>query len=322
MPEADRRNLITGQTLQEHGRKLLAQGKDKAEEALYILMEADKHFSKVSLALLAIVDNYGYLCLDIAWAHWRLQRIESLKDAREKLRAARNALERAHGRDMERLQQVKGEDLPEKTLYVRLYLLQGVVAYHRGEFVDAASYLRLGEDALSQLLVTDEELTPLLAMGFSVRESRRALRAAHKDHERAVELVMKRREELRQREEEERALRRQRRLGKTSGGGWVDMAMLEQLCELGFEREMAVEALKQTNNDYGLSVEAITTTPDLLMRRARSNNPAEPSAETLVSGCSSVATIPRLNSLSSRLQFREWDSQRTRLVARCSKRTA
>ncbi len=43
----------------------------------------------MSLALLAIVDNYGYLCLDIAWAHYRLQKIESLKDAREKLRAAR-----------------------------------------------------------------------------------------------------------------------------------------------------------------------------------------------------------------------------------------
>jgi hypothetical protein len=53
MPESDRRNLVAGQMLQERGRKLLAEG--NTEEALYVLLEADKHFSQISLALLAIV---------------------------------------------------------------------------------------------------------------------------------------------------------------------------------------------------------------------------------------------------------------------------
>ncbi len=46
LPESDRRNLITGQALQEHGRKLLARGKEHAEDALLVLQQADKHFSQ------------------------------------------------------------------------------------------------------------------------------------------------------------------------------------------------------------------------------------------------------------------------------------
>jgi hypothetical protein len=148
------------------------------------------------------------LCLDIAWAHYRLQKLENLKDAREKLRSARNALERAHGKDLSRLNEVKGDAVPEKTLYVRLFLLEGVVAFHRGEIVSAASYLRFdytfnlfttqhltsihvsifrqGEDTLNALMITDEDLAPLLAMGFSIPESRRALRLTQKDQVRSL----------------------------------------------------------------------------------------------------------------------------------------
>ncbi len=166
--------------------------------------------------------------------------------------------------------EVKGEALPEKTLYVRLYLLevgwrcrirtrvltplpvwQGVVAYHRGETVSAASYLRQGEDALSLLVVTDEDLAPLLGMGFTLqvlqqgpracvrawlvtrcrlKESRRALRVSGKNQDLAVESVMKRREELRLQQEQARSVRRQRRLGKVLCFGSVSVWVFLKCC--------------------------------------------------------------------------------------------
>lgn len=271
MPEADRRHLVTGQLLQERGRKLLVQG--SAEEALFLFLEADKHFSQVSLALMAIVDNYGLLMLDIAWCHYKIGKIERLPEAREKLRIARNALQRAHGQNMERLVEVKGEAAPERVMYVRLQLLEGVVAYHRGETVSAASYLRAGEDALNALVVTEDELGPLLEMGFSVSEARRALRVCHKDQAAAIEEVMRRRQQVEREREAARVERRQQRLGKTANGAPVDMALLDQLCELGFDARMCAEALRQTDNNYALAVDALTTTPDLLVRRTPAGPP-------------------------------------------------
>jgi 3-methyladenine DNA glycosylase Tag len=66
----------------------------------------------------------------------KLGNMSFLDTAREHLNSAQFALELAHGKDLSRLMQVRGDEfVVQKTLYVRLAVLRGVVAWHRGHCV-------------------------------------------------------------------------------------------------------------------------------------------------------------------------------------------
>jgi Holliday junction resolvasome RuvABC DNA-binding subunit len=263
LPESDRKNLVAAQMLAEQGKKLVAAG--KYEESLKLLHEAESLFNLVSPALLKITDNFGLLCLDIAWVYMKLQKVEHLQNAREKLLTAKLALELAHGKNLERLEKLKGAvNTPEKTLYVRLALLQGVVAWHRGEKVSARSYLAYAEDLMSQLRIEDKEMVNLIAMGFDAAEVRRALRIAHKDEEQAVVVIMARREELKEQKRMRRRQRKQEKLGKTASGDYVDLDTWKSLKEMGFDERMAARALQQSNNDLARSIDLLSNSPELL----------------------------------------------------------
>ncbi len=55
--------------------------------------------------------------------------------------------------------QVRGDDhIIQKTLYVRLAVLRGVVAVHRGENISAQSYFAHAEDLLHELRIEDFEI--------------------------------------------------------------------------------------------------------------------------------------------------------------------
>lgn len=107
----DQRALTVGMTLHDRGKALVKKGDLKTAAQMFLRAESEG-FSKwynirsrlvitlqpgltaasrrVSCAcvrsyssadLLAMVDNYGLLCLDIAWTYFKLQDINNLKDA-------------------------------------------------------------------------------------------------------------------------------------------------------------------------------------------------------------------------------------------------
>lgn len=128
--------------------------------------------------------------------------------------------------------------------YVRLELLEGVVAYHSGQadsartsllsaqekFEQVPAHLRtvaiiihsvhviffifhLHTDFIgaTQLQLSDEQVAALAQMGFSMKEARRSLRVSGKDASRAVEFVMNERAKAQEKAEEDNRRQEERR---------------------------------------------------------------------------------------------------------------
>jgi hypothetical protein len=275
---ADQKALKVGMALHDRAKAIAKQG--DLRTALELFLRADTEgFSKCSKELVNCIDNYGLLCLDIAWTWYQLKDLHHLRDAGWRLKKAEECLERTYGKDMARLHQLKGGAAgAEMVLYVRIYLLRAVAAFHQGDKQASTQHLREAEQKLNALHISDEELADLLAMGFSAREARVALRACERDPGRAVAYVLKRREEQQKAREEERQRRRQRqeqrRYGKTRGGGWVDLPILDRLTEMGFKRRLAAEALKQTDNDELQAMNLLVESPHLLAAAIASAKPS------------------------------------------------
>lgn len=130
------------------------------------------------------------------------------------------------------------------------------------------------------------------------------MRMAKKNVEEAAVAIMARREQLEQQARDRRRQRRQvcridwfdfifflmwccfqDRLGKTANGNPVDLEMLDEMVEMGFEAKLVAQALRQvcficlffsfliltsfkTNNDLAAATELLTTQPDLLKTSA------------------------------------------------------
>ncbi len=77
--------------------------------ALVLLLEADLEFSKVRSDLLANVDNYGLLNLDIVWCYVKLGSIGQLDDAVGRLAKCKQVFHKAYGENLERVDKIKGE---------------------------------------------------------------------------------------------------------------------------------------------------------------------------------------------------------------------
>eukprot|EP01027_Heterolobosea_sp_BB2_P015955 GEZU01022782.1.p1 GENE.GEZU01022782.1~~GEZU01022782.1.p1 ORF type:complete len:307 (+),score=83.84 GEZU01022782.1:710-1630(+) len=131
LPPEVRRALIIGMTLSEKARTFVKESDYK--NALELLRQADEEFNKCPAHLLAAIDNYGILNLDICWCYYQLQDERFMRDAYERLRKARDSFERCYGRDLQRLRDIKGSNTGgELALYFRLNILQGVIRYHAG----------------------------------------------------------------------------------------------------------------------------------------------------------------------------------------------
>lgn len=147
----------------------------------------------------------------------------------------------------------------EGVLFLRLHLLQGVVAFHQGKTLEATRLLQQAKGELDKLSINDNDLSQLLSLGYSVSDARLGLRAHSGDLNGACQYLQRREEERQERErkeEEEKELNRERKkLGKTASGQWVNLGYLNTIVNMGFERSRVAEALKQTNNDINRSLE-------------------------------------------------------------------
>lgn len=276
---ADRHSLLLGMALHEKGRKKMKE--NDIEHALEFFLASDKAFNRVNPQILEALDNPGFLSLDIAWCYFKMQKMELLQDAAWRLQKASQFFDQSYGPMQERLITIKGGSCPEMVVYVRLYLLEAIVSYHSGNRERAANFVIMCEQKLNDMTLDEKDIQSMLELGFDAKEARISLRAANKVVANAIEYAMNARESIKQRQEAEELRRQERRTqrqyGRTADGGWIDTTLLESLVEMGFERGLVAEALKQTNNVQNAALGLLTEHADLL--RDVASNSYKPSEE-------------------------------------------
>eukprot|EP01101_Sappina_pedata_P009109 TRINITY_DN520_c0_g1_i1.p1 TRINITY_DN520_c0_g1~~TRINITY_DN520_c0_g1_i1.p1 ORF type:complete len:500 (+),score=170.01 TRINITY_DN520_c0_g1_i1:105-1502(+) len=276
----DRIALVTGMTLHEKGRAFLKDGDVKA--AISLFTQADQEgFSKCSIKILSGIDNYGILCLDISWAYFKLQDPSFFKDASFRLATARSSLVNSHGQNFERINQLKKTDVAaELVLYTRLEILEGVLAYYQGNKDKAESFFIKAKEYLEKVKIDENDIRPLIEMGFTEKESRLAMRECSKDVNRAYEWIAERRQKEIERiaGEATRRLERQRMIkyGRSANGSILSAKTLEKLMEQGFQENLIVEGLRQTNSDYEKTLDLLIHNPEALMRKKHKKKKAAP----------------------------------------------
>ncbi|WIA39072.1 hypothetical protein OEZ86_005216 [Tetradesmus obliquus] len=251
LSDGDRRGLVLGLALHDKGKASMEAGELQA--ALGELLLAEESFGLVSPSVLEGVDNLAMLLLDIVWCCYKLRDVSRLGVCSERLAQARRMLAKAHGPHQERLRLLHGGFSPEQAIYVRLELLEGVVAFHSGEASAAAAHLAAAQARWQRLQLSPGALLALAEMGYAEQEAQRALRFSGGDLAAAVDFLT----EQRQREQERRAerckqrdwLREREAYGKTPSGKFVDQQPLQQLLQLGYEKGLAAEALRAADND-------------------------------------------------------------------------
>ena len=272
--ENDRKALVCGLTLHQKGRLMLDAG-DFAD-ALGVFELAEEAFAVADTALTENLDNVPILRLDAAWAQFQAFRngdagTEAAIDAgAERLRLCREGFARAHGPNLERLRAVHGGCSPELGLYVRLELLEGVLAVRAGDVEKARNKLlaaRQTRDALLRV-VRPESVAALASMGIDGPEATRALRFCAGDVDAAAAHVMDARAKAAagaaaaaKRRETERAARR---FGRAASGALVDLNALASMETMGFPRAIAAEALRATENNTQAALDALAFDRDAI----------------------------------------------------------
>ncbi|KAK3782479.1 hypothetical protein RRG08_008336 [Elysia crispata] len=266
LPIEEKKALTLAMALHEKGRAALRT--HKFSLALPLFLEADAEFSKCSSQILNSVDNYAILCLDIVWCYWQLKNLDQLPNADIRLQASEAGFKRSYGEKMERLAALKGGTGTEQALLMRLYLLQGIVAFHKGDIREAGILFNRAEFVLTLLHVDDNSLNEIMLMGFSEREARLGLRTKNGNVPSAVDFIMEKRKEKEEINKKGKQAWQQRvrgkKLGKTVGGALVNVDHFDSLVSMDFPPGAAAEALRQADNSINLAIEIINTRPELL----------------------------------------------------------
>lgn len=117
-----------------------------------------------------------------------------LPDAERRLQICESNLKKSYGENMDRVMAIKGSTGNEKSLIMRLHLLQAVVLFHQNRRYEAENLIRLAEIELNALKIDDNSLSALIEMGYGTSESRIALRASNGDILNAANYIMENRE--------------------------------------------------------------------------------------------------------------------------------
>ncbi|PQM42024.1 NEDD8 ultimate buster 1 [Prunus yedoensis var. nudiflora] len=267
--ETDQRAIMMGLMLHTNGKQLIK--RQNYKDALEVLAMGEEAFSLSDPKVIELVDNPPILQIDMVWCYFMLRDISWLSVAGVRLEKAREGIERAHGKDSSRVRLLQAGRFPELALYLRLELLEGVVAYHSGQFENQGS-ADIPDLSLFwvmpvvfnkiQLQVPDEALSLVMSMGFRERDAKRALRISNQDVSSAVDFLVeqkakraqKREEDIRRRDE----IMEQKKYGTTPLKKAVDLQKLNQLVSIGFEKELAAEALRRNENDAEKALDDLT----------------------------------------------------------------
>uniref|UniRef100_A0A6N2K0Y1 UBA domain-containing protein n=1 Tax=Salix viminalis TaxID=40686 RepID=A0A6N2K0Y1_SALVM len=242
-------------------------GSDASYKWKAVYQKANEAFSLCNPKSIELVDNIPILQIDMVWCYFMLQDIAQLSVAGLRLEKAREGLERAHGKDSSRFRLLQAGRSSELALYLRLELLEGVVAYHSGQFDKSRKFLTSAQAKFFQLQVPDEALSIVMSMGFGTGDAKRSLRMSNQDVQSAVNLLVLEREQRKQKREDDIHRRNeikqveQKRYGVTPLKKAVDLQKLMELDSIGFEKELAAEALRKNENDTQKALDDLTN-PD------------------------------------------------------------
>ena len=182
--------------------------------------------------------------------------------SQERLIECENNFVNSYGANLERVVALKGTADNEKALFMRMHLLQGIVAFHQGHKRRAVDLLVRADTELTSLDVSEDSLDEVVALGYSEKDARLALRAESGNVASAVKYAQNKREERQRIAEEEAERKRKRReYGKTVNGNWVNLGYVSTLEKMGFPEMYCVAALRQTENDINAAVDAIQNQP-------------------------------------------------------------
>ncbi|KAK7860768.1 nedd8 ultimate buster 1 [Quercus suber] len=237
--ETDQRAVMMGLMLHTNAKQLIR--RENYKDALEVLTMGEEAFSLCNSKVIELIDNVPILQIDMVWCYFMLRDIRWLSVAGARLEKAREGIERAHGKDSSRL-------------------LEGVVAYHSGQFDKSRKALTSAQAKFSQ--VPDEALSLVMSMGFKERDSKRALRMSNQDIGSAVDfLVEEKAKRARKREEDlkrQNDIKEQKKYGMTPLKKAVDLKILNELVSIGFEKELAAEALRRNENDFQRALDNLT----------------------------------------------------------------
>ncbi|XP_027066932.1 uncharacterized protein [Coffea arabica] len=258
--ETDQRAIMMGLMLHANAKQLIREHKYK--DALEVLIMGEEAFSLCNPKAIEMVDNVSILQIDMVWCYFMLRDISWLTVAGQRLAKAREGLERAHGKESIRLRLLQGGRFPELSLYLRLELLEGVVAYHSGRVENSRASLNAAQIKFFQLQVPDEALSLLKGMGYKERDAKRALRMSNQDIESAVDFLVEEKAKRMKKQEEDlwrqQEIFEQKRYGMTPLRKAVDLQKLNELVTVGFAKELAAEALRRNENDIQKSLDDLT----------------------------------------------------------------
>ncbi|KAL2479526.1 ubiquitin-associated (UBA)/TS-N domain-containing protein [Abeliophyllum distichum] len=258
--ETDQRAIMMGLMLHANAKTLIK--RQQYKDALEVLTMGEEAFSLCDPKVIEMVDNVSILQIDMVWCYFMLHDISWLSVAGIRLAKAREGIERAHGKESSRMRVLQGGRYPELALYLRLQLLEGVVAYHSGQLQKSKEALAAAQAKYTQLQVPDETLSLLMSMGYKARDAKRALRMSNQDVGSAVDfLVEEKAKKERKREEDRRRqqdILEQKKYGMTPLRKPVDLQKLNELVSIGFEKELAAEALRRNENDTQRALDDLT----------------------------------------------------------------
>lgn len=258
--EIDQRAVMMGLMLHAKGKRFIRKGNYK--DALEVLTMGEESFSICDPKVIELIDNVPILQIDMVWCYFMLRDMRWLSDAGKRLEMARAGIERAHGKDSLRLRLLQGGRYPELALHLRLELLEGVVAFHSGQLEKSRQALASAKAKFVQLQVPDEALSLVMSMGYTQRDAKRALRMNNQDVGGAIDFLVEEKAKKMQKDEEDLKrrdeIREQKQYGVTPLKKAVDLERLNELVTIGFEKELAAEALRRNENDTQKALDDLT----------------------------------------------------------------
>ncbi|KAA8522942.1 hypothetical protein F0562_009365 [Nyssa sinensis] len=258
--ETDQQAVMMGLMLHANAKQLIR--RQNYKDALEVLAMGEEAFSLCNSKVIEMIDNVPILQIDMVWCYFMLRDISWLSVAGIRLAKAREGIEHAHGKESSRVRLLQGGRHPELALYLRLELLEGVVAYHSGQIEKSRKALTSAQAKFFQLQVPDEALSLLMSMGYKEHDAKRALRMNNQDVESAVDFLVEEKAKRAQKQEEDirrkNEIKEQKRYGMTPLRKAVDLQRLNELVSIGFEKELAAEALRRNENDTQKALDDLT----------------------------------------------------------------
>ncbi|KAI8118923.1 NEDD8 ultimate buster 1 [Lucilia cuprina] len=204
--------------------------------------------------------------------------VTQLPDAQRRLELCEKSFRRSYGENFQRLISLKGSACPEKALIMRLHLLQGVVLFHQNRRNEAYEKFAIAETELGSLKIDDSLVAALVEMGYEPFEARLALRSCSGNVEQAINFIYERKDKLkesRKNSKKERQIHKNLSTKIDNDKDWVNPRSVCTLMEMGFERDVVVEALKRCNNDVPKALDLLQSSAEEL----RHNLPPAPTAD-------------------------------------------